>query len=32
MFDLKREPTHPGDVLKYDFLDESEYIADPACQ
>ena len=22
MFDLKREPTHPGDVLKHDFLDE----------
>jgi len=21
MFDLKREPTHPGDVLKYDFLE-----------
>ncbi len=21
MFDLKREPTHPGDVLKYDFMD-----------
>ncbi len=22
MFDLKREPTHPGDVLKLDFMDE----------
>lgn len=22
MFDLKREPKHPGDVLKYDFMNE----------
>ncbi len=22
MVELKREPTHPGDILKYDFLEE----------